>query len=286
MNARNEMLGIIDGMPAEDYFAAEGVNNSLLKDMAKSPAHCFALHLAPDRPMRKATPAMMAGTLAHTAILEPDTLKARYVVKPAGIDGRTKEGKEWDACHAGFEIITEDRFETCKAQRAAVMAHPQLAPLFASGVAEQSAFWRDAATGLICKARGDWRHTLDDGRLMLVDLKTTTDASPDAFARTVWNFGYHRQGAHYTSGFEAASGLEVAGFVFAVVTNDYPYIAAAHMLDEDYQRLGADECRTLLDDFAECRRKNSWPGFSSMNLLQPPAWARKSEDEIEVAYVV
>lgn len=277
---------VIGDMSSDDYHAADGLNNSTLSSLSKSPAHCYALHIATDRPQRGATPAMLAGTLAHCAILEPAEVAGRYYVRPDGIDGRTKDGRALLALlPQHLTVITSAEMETAQAQRAAVLALPELRNLLSTGVAEQSVFWHDSATHLLCKCRPDWAHTLPDGRVVLVDVKTTTDASPGAFAKTVWNYGYHRQAAHYVTGWEAATGQEVAAFVFAVVTNAYPVLAAAHMLDEDYQRLGADECRRLIDTFADCKRSGKWPGFIGMNLLAPPAWARKTEDEIEVSYV-
>jgi hypothetical protein len=117
VNARTDFLGVIPDMSNEDYHAADGVNNSVLSSMNRSAAHAYALHIAPDRPTRKATPAMMAGTLAHCAILEPGALQSRYAIKPAGVDLRTKDGKEWAACNAGLTVITEDQMDTAKAQR-------------------------------------------------------------------------------------------------------------------------------------------------------------------------
>lgn len=282
----SQQTGIVRSMSNEAYHASEGLNNSTLSSMTDSPAHCYALHIDPARPKREATPAMLAGTLAHCAILEPDELPSRYYIRPDGIDGRTKEGKALLALiPPSLTVITTAQFDTAQAQRRAIMTTPELLQVFSTGAAEQSVFWRDQATHLLCKCRPDWVHTLPDGRVILVDVKTTTDASPGAFAKTVWNYGYHRQAAHYSTGWEAATGQEVAAFVFAVVTNGYPILAAAHMLDEDYQRLGADECRKLIDAYADCKRAGKWPGFVGMNLLTPPAWARKTEDELDVSYV-
>ena len=286
MTDRVDFIGVIPDMSNRDYHMARGCNNSLLNAMNKSPAHCHALYLSDDAPKREATPAMKAGTLAHTAILEPDTLATRYAVQPAGVDSRTKEGKEFAACNAGLTIITEAQMETAKAQRAAVLAVPELADLLATGAAEQSAFWRDPATGRMCKCRPDWVHTLPDGRVILLDVKTTADASPGEFAKTIWNYGYHRQAAWYTTGWQAASGTEVAAFIFAAVCGTYPAIAAAYMLDEDALAQGEEECAELLEQYAACLKSNVWPGYGSgVQVLSLPRWAQRSM-ETEVSYVV
>lgn len=280
-----EHIGIIHDMTNADYHATSAVSNSVLSSIARSPAHCYALHIAEDRKPMQTTPAFFAGTLAHCAILEPAALLDRYMLKPEGLDMRTKEGKAWKAAlPAGVLTIDADEYATALAQRDAVHGVPELAELLGAGVAEVSAFWRDDETGLQCKCRPDWVHTLSDGRVILVDVKTTTDASPQQFSRTVWRYGYHRQAAWYSAGYARAAGVEVAGFVFAAVTNARPFIAAAHTLDDDYLRIGQDECRSLLDEYADCKLTGRWPAFPGMNLLSPPAWA-VAGDEVEVSYV-
>jgi hypothetical protein len=278
-------IGIINGMANDEYHSTPAVSNTVLSSIARSPAHCFALHVAEDRRKQATTPAFFAGTLAHCAILEPDSLLERYIVRPEGLDLRTKAGKEWrDALPAGVLTITADEWATAIAQRDAVRAVPELAELLGAGVAEVSAFWTDDETGLQCKCRPDWVHTLSDGRVILVDVKTTTDCSPQQFTRAVWKYGYHRQAAWYSAGYARAAGVEVAGFVFASVTSAHPFIAAAHTLDDDYMRIGQDECRRLLDEYADCKLTGRWPAFPGMNLLSPPAWATQS-DELEVFHV-
>lgn len=256
-------------MPAEEYFAVDAVSNSALKEFARSPWHYR------NRVEKAPTAAMLAGTLAHCAILEPAAFADRYAVKPAGHDGRTKEGKAWAEAHAGREIISAEQQATAEAQRAAVMAVPELAALLADCYTETSVFWVDADTGLYCKARPDVVHTLPDGRAILADLKTTADESPDGFARAVWNFGYFRQAAHYSKGYTAATGRDVAAFVFAAVSSAQPVLAVPYMLDDDAMQRGRDSCADLLRRMAECRATDEWPAYGSgVQVLTLPAWAK------------
>jgi hypothetical protein len=269
--------GIYSDMSNAVYHGGEGVGNSVLSAMSKSPAHCYALYIDPDRPERESVAAFKAGTLAHCAVLEPLELMSRYTVRPEGIDLRTKEGKSWAAgVDPAMEIITATQHNTAISQRKAVHAAKELHELLSRGQAETSAFWIDNATGLLCKCRPDWVHPLDDGCVILLDLKTTIDASPAGFPKSIWNYGYHRQAAWYSNGYEKASGKEVAAFIFAAVTSDYPFLAAAYMLDETAMRRGADECRKLLDAYADCKRSGIWPGYSQeVQLISLPNWATK-----------
>ena len=267
-------LGLVHGMPNADYHGLHAMSASGLKKMARSPAHFFGTMLDPARPVSEPTPAMRAGTLAHCAILEPDELDARYVVKPEGVDLRTKDGKAWQAgVKTGMEVITADQRLTAIRQSAAVRALPEVFDLLGNGKPEVSAFWSDRITGELCKCRPDWVTWLDEG-VILVDIKTAQDASPAGFAKAVANYRYHGQAAWYSRGFEIASGQRVLGFVFAVVESDYPHAAAAYMLtDEDMERAEADN-RRLLDVYAACKRDNAWPGYlSTITQLTLPPWA-------------
>lgn len=278
MNARSShRQGVVHDMPSAEYHSGPEMSCSVLHALAKSPAHAWALHLDPAHPVREPTPAMRAGTLAHCAVLEPDALPLRYAVRPADMDGRTKEGKAWLASVAssGLEIVTHEQHQTAMLQAAAVRAVPELASALATGSAEVSAFWRDDGTGTPCRCRPDWVHPLADGRVILLDLKTTTDASPEAFSRTVWTFGYHRQAAWYSRGYEAASGQLVAAFVFAAVTNEYPFIAVPYLLDDEALQRGHTDCDRLLALYAECAASSRWPAFGDgVQLLTLPAWAK------------
>jgi hypothetical protein len=123
---------------------------------------------------------MAIGSAVHTHVLELDQWDARYVSAPDGIDRRTKAGKaEWEAfttAATGRTVLPKADADLVMRMAHSVFTHPAAAMLLAlPGKAETTHMWTDAATGLQCKCRPDW--LTDDGRL-LVDLKTTEDASP------------------------------------------------------------------------------------------------------------
>lgn len=277
MNDRTDtmMLGTLHGLPSADYHAIDALGASGLRKLARSPRHFFAAHLDPNRPANEPTPAMRAGTLAHCAVLEPEALALRYVVKPPGHDGRTKEGKAWlQSVAPGFEIVTADEWTTAQRQADAVRALPEIGPLFSNGRAEVSAFWVDEATGELCKCRPDWEAPAGEG-VVLLDVKTTQDASPAGFPRSIANFRYDLQAAWYSDGYEKASGRMVLGFVFTAVEADYPHAAAAYMLDDVTLDKARAENRRLLDLYAACKTSGVWPGYpTDVQIVQLPAWAQ------------
>ena len=279
----DQPMGLVLGMPAAQYHAdPDSVSNTMLSDMNKSPAHCFALNLAPYRPARVATAAMLAGTLAHVAVLEPAELHARYVQKPPGMRFSTKEGMAWRDAQT-LEIVSRDDMETAEAQYAAVMGVTALRNLLSSGDAEASTFWIDKATGLRCRARPDWLHRTGKRSAIALDLKTISELTPEAIQRAIATYGYHRQEAHYTAGLEAC-GVHIEEFVFGFVSSSYPFLAVAHVLDDESKQQGRDEVAELLERFAYCKAQNEWPAFGDgYQLTGLPRWAKRSS-EIEVSY--
>ncbi len=67
-----------EGMTAVDYFAAPGLSNSGMQDLAVSPLRYWHLHVNPNRPEVKETAEMKFGTALHCAVLEPTTFMDRY----------------------------------------------------------------------------------------------------------------------------------------------------------------------------------------------------------------
>lgn len=277
MNAPESLrLGLIPTMPPEVYHSILAMSAGGLKRMRQSPAHFYGLQMDPNRPAGgETTPAMKNGTLVHCALFEPGELEARYVVKPVGMDGRTKEGRAWVEANAGREIVDASQMAAAKAQAAAVRALPDVGALLSDGMPEASAFWIDDTTAELCKCRPDWVSPAGDG-VVLVDGKTCQDASPDGFGRAIWNYCYHLQAAWYSDGCEAATGQRVHGFVFAAVESAWPHQAAAYMLGDDVLDAARRENRRLLNLYAECKRSGVWPGYpAGIQQVNLPTWAMK-----------
>lgn len=269
-------MGLVPDMPAETYHAIHAMSAGGLKRMAQSPAHFYGMQLDPNRPTGgEPTPAMKNGTLVHVALFEPDQVGARYIVKPAGMNFSTKDGKAWKEANGDREIVDGEDMSRALSQAAAVRALPDVAALLADGRGEVSAFWIDELTGEHCKCRPDWVSPAGDG-VILVDGKTCMDASPEGFSRAIWNLDYHLQAAWYSDGYELATGKKVHGFVFAAVESSWPHAAAAYILDDDVLERARAKYRVLLNRYAECKRTGVWPGYASD--IQPitlPKWALK-----------
>ncbi|MFZ7197521.1 PD-(D/E)XK nuclease-like domain-containing protein, partial [Bordetella avium] len=97
--------------------------------------------------------------------------------------------------------------------------------------------------------------------VILLDVKTFSDASPHEFSRQIARKRYHVQDAFYTDGYAAASGKSVLAFIFVAVQDAWPFAASAVMLDPRSQDQGRRDYRHNLSTYAECLTSGNWPGF-------------------------
>lgn len=267
--------GIYPDMTDEQYHAHSALGSTGLRNLLKSPLTYYAKHLDPNRPVTEPTPAMLAGTLTHTLLLQPELFQQKYVVRPEWVDGRKKDGKEWLEMNSDRICIKEEQMLVAEGQVASIKRKPSIAALFEGAAYELPMFWTDPDTGVLCKIKPDAAKSAGGG-VVLTDLKTTSDASPDGFAKSVGNFGYHIQNAFYSEGYQAVTGVPVIGFVFVAVSNEYPYDCAAYMLDDAALINGAQKIRRALGIYAECSAEGRWPGLSDeIQTLSLPPWTLK-----------
>lgn len=185
---------------------------------------------------------------------------------------------EFARANAGKIILDGQTYEQLSSMVRAVLAHPVAGRLITGeGKAEASVYWNDAETGELCRCRPDfWRW---DG--IIVDLKTTDDASPQAFGKSVANWRYHVQAEMYLDGMNAAWAAgnfpdgyaKPKAFIFLVVEKKPPYAVASYVLDAESAAQGQREYRENLAVFAECKRNDSWPAYGDdIQTVGLPTW--------------
>lgn len=200
----------------------------------------------------------------------------------------------WMEVNGHRTVLSAADWDALHRMRDAVMEHPAASKLLsAPGKAERSYYWIDQETGELLRCRPDYDR--DDG--IIVDLKSTHDASPEEFARSVANWRYHVQHPFYMDGRDEAirqAGLNRAkskAFVFIAVEKTPPYAVGVYMLDDKtgYRDdagnyvptpgamssvdVGRAEYRADLRTLAECRRTNVWRGYGdTIQSISLPAW--------------
>ncbi|MBK1735579.1 hypothetical protein CKO15_09840 [Halorhodospira abdelmalekii] len=273
-NSTAPQAGIYSSMPNAVYHGAEGISSSQVRDLLRSPLHCWSRHLDPQRQETSPTPAMQLGTAVHSAVLEPGKWEQEYIVAPK-VDRRTKAGKEaWATFQeeAGSRtVLTAEQCDRALAIAGAVRGHSAARKLLAEeGAAEISVFDFDRTHDLLLKVRPDWW-----SERALVDLKTTTDASPEGFRRKILALQYHVQAAFYIDLIEVATGDYHPWYWIAVET-EAPYAVAVYHADHALIDEGRKLYKQALALYAECQTRDYWPGYSEtvMRMALPDWWSR------------
>lgn len=248
----------------EDYHANRThVSKSWLDKIERSPAHLKAYLDGVEE--REESPALLFGSMFHTLVLEPDLFDSQYAIAPE-CDRRTAKGKEiWQGFldqSAGKKAINAHDFSVAQKMLDNIQSHTLARKLLTAGKPEQSVLYKDES-GVDCKARADWLR-----ENFIVDLKTTDDASPKGFAKSIANYRYQVQAVHYQKGFD------LDRFVFVAVEKKPPYAVAVYILDEDAIYNGSETRKRNIDTYAECLVKNQWPGYSEhLTPISLPGWA-------------
>jgi hypothetical protein len=265
----------------EAYHQGPGISKSHLDVAAVSPAHYWAAYVDPNRAPREATPAMVLGTAIHTAVLEPDLFLPQYVQEP-DISRRSNAGKaeyaDWVQANTGKTVLTDAQWKAALGVRDAVLRHPEARKLLASGAAEQSFLAVDEQYRELVKCRTDW---LDWGALRIVDVKSTDDARPEQFIRSVLTYRYHVQQAWYEDVISQALGEEPPRtWVFLAVEKTPPYAIGLYTLPSALVQAGRAQARMDLARIVNCRMLGAWWDFASAGPVELalPAWLRKSLD--------
>lgn len=247
--------GIFPDIDNEAYHAAPGISKSGLWTIySKTPAHFrFA--------EREEKNHFAVGEAMHLAVLQPETFETRVMRGP-----KDRRGNNWkdfmaEAAATGRLLLTDGDFDTALEARDAVHADAWLNTLIANAASEveYSGVWVDEETGALCRCRPDlYRPDLG----IMLDLKSTTDASADPFARAVVNYGYHAQEAFYSDGYRAL-GRPVEGFVFLALEKAKPYARAVYELPPSIVDDGRAIMRKAVATYAQCAAVDRWPGYSS-----------------------
>ena len=256
-----------------EYHALDYVSKSHLDEVNKSPYHYWDKYINPNRVIPEPTKQMLLGSAFHTLVLEPELFDKEYIVESANAPKRPTETQRnakkpsnqtlsaiafWDSFDnkaKGKTFVSLDDLERLTIMKQRVLEHPAASTILnMSGVTEQSYQWKDNQTGEICKSRPDF-HT-DDGTL-IVDLKTTSDASELGFQKSVHNFRYHVQAGFYLRSIE-----EAEQFVFIAVESKPPYLVAVYNASTDMINAGNRVADKNLATLAQCRKTGKWTGYS------------------------
>jgi hypothetical protein len=115
--------------------------------------------------------------------------------------------------------------------------------------------------------------------MQVIDLKTTVDASPSAFAKQAYTNHYDLQMIIYQN--LAGIPMEEFSGVWIAAEKKSSVVAIYHP-GADFMESGIRKLRKCIDTYRECltlygdpRGTVQWPGYSDRSIvLDPPTWAK------------
>ena len=245
-----------------DYYKIKALSHSMLSCLAQNPMECRMRYVddPPSLPPKDSA-AFAMGHAVHCLALEPDEFEERFVSFPK-VDRRTKEGKEFaarfEAENKGKIILDPQEFQDAVACVQALNNHPEFAAIMAQPRRVEVPFEFELF-GHRFKAKPD---AIVDSMKLILDIKTTDDASPHRWQWSAVDYGYHRQNAIYREALRSDTG-EWYRFIFAVVekpkpsTRGIPPTVALYELDPDTVLMGYEDTQRLVQDY-EDRTANGW----------------------------
>lgn len=257
----NPSQGFVDQL-FDDYKTSPGLNKSGIDQILRSPAHYIAYTLG----LRsEESDSLNFGSLAHSAILEPNKFQETYFTSDhlRDIDGRTKKYKEilegLQSERPGKQFIKWDDYQHIQGMVNSISSNETARALLEGGYKEQSAFWMDDQFPVVCKGRLD-HHNLNGN---IVDVKTCNDASEHAFKKSCVMYGYHRQAAFYIRGKNKIENRTDSRFIIIAIEKTPPYAIGMYRFRPEDLAMGDIEINNGLHLFNECKENNHWPDYGT-----------------------
>jgi len=70
-------------------------------------------------------------------------------------------------------------------------------------------------------------------------------------------------------------------FVVIAVEKKRPYVVSVNNLSDYYINIGEIELERLASIYADCSKKNEWPGYEGINNIDPPEWLLRKYEKID-----
>lgn len=262
---------VVHDLAAAEYHASPALGSSTVRALLSStPAH--ALHKLQHAEQSEA---QALGTAVHCSVLTPQLYSAEIAIAPE-CDRRTTLGKE---THAKFlssvgnrTVISLKQQETVdKVWGAINSCRTAKALLDRCQQRELSLFHLDNCA---TKARLDAY-----SRGIVLDIKTTRDASRAGFERSISQYGYGIQAAHYRRVIEGV-GLAFTDFIFIVVETEKPFGVAVYAMEEEVMDLYEPQVEQAIADWTLCQETQTFRAYpDEIQKVSVPRWLRRQLEE-------
>lgn len=281
----SELQGIVHNFPEEQYhrhpaLSSTGVR-SLLPEYKGSPKK---FRWAQTHPYTSRT--FDVGHAIHTKVLGVGAGIITYPeehLTPSGNPSTKKETVLWEdeQRKAGFTIVSPGDALKVEAMAEAVLAHDTARPLFEVATHREVSVFADI-DGVPVRARFDALSDETRNGVYGIDLKSTDDATPHGFTRSVAKWGYDVQEAHYKATYQAAQGRPIDQFFFVAVEKSGPYEVAVLQIEPFWVDMGFKKAEIARHIYKDCTATGVWPGYDTApQTITAPAYVTI---EHEMAY--
>lgn len=267
--------GAVKNLLNRDYHSIDNYYSSTqLKYMnAKSPTH-FKHKYITAKVKTKQTAAMILGSLVHCLLLAPQDYEKEFFIMPE-LNLRTNDGKaERDrllALNHDKTPIDDELLKQAQDMRESALLNAEVRKLLEPGAREAAYFWECPFTHLPMKAKLD-----QSSREWFVELKTTIDASPEAFSKQAYKLDYDLSLVHYREGLRNMKAVEPPAY-FIAIESDAPYVTQVYKVGDGFWETGHKKWLAAITKLENGIKKNDWPGYFPQALgaqeLNPPPWA-------------
>lgn len=228
------------------------------------------------------------GTTAHAVLLEdgagvevidPELYPAKNGNIPDGWTNTNIRAARDAARAAGKTPLLKNHYENV--QRMTDAAREFLAK------SEISECWFDAESEVtgVCQDKGVWLRARFDritkSRRVIMDYKSTTDASPAGFSRQLIRMGYHLQDAFYRR-VARILGAPKPEFVFVAQSVEAPHECSLHACHSGLQEIADAEIERAIGIWRDCMRDKTWPTYDGrIHWTVPTTW-QMNEHELRL----
>lgn len=278
--------GVYPGLDMNAYLAIPAASNTALGHLQRTASHLRAYL----RGKPTFVDPQSIGRAFHALALEgEEAFLARYARAPKEADNKgRKPWLEWVRTVPESVIPMKATDFDAALEMGRGLREDPVCAFALEGVTqtELTVVWIDEATGVKCKARID---ALNPSLGTIIDLKSTTDAAPRAFSRSIYNYGYYRQAAFYHAGAKAGLGFDAEEHICIAHEKEDPWVPVVYRIREDAVTAGHDEIwgtptkEGLLPRYARCLESDVWPGYTDqfVDITLPPwAWAQVEKEGV------
>lgn len=275
--------GIYHDVSFETYLSWDCFHKSMVASALRSTLHLEHFINSEFEPSK----VMDFGSLVDCLLLEPKIFDNKFREKPETYINNKDEEKPFNAnsnwCKAWIQEAKDDGVTSYKKEDyskaldiiESVNSHKTASQWINAPEQQVAVVWLDEETGIMCKARLDLLKSD-----MIVDVKTTANASSDPFARIMNSLLYHVQASMYQTGLSCNNGGEVLPFNLIVAETEAPFCVATYNVGEDSLHAGNILFRKAIRKYKDYLEIGP-TGYSDFpDEIDVPRWALNVVEEL------